>query len=267
MAHQKSLTPYAGKLGETTGYPKGKRYFVKKNTASYQPPEESMKSASEFGRISKAAALCKKAITPLLPPAFDYRLYQKLVQAFGIILRSGPEAQKGSRTVYDGNLKLLKNFPLNTYNSLSGLIRMNPEITLKEKIIKVQLPEIDLSKALSPPAKAEQVNMLLGFAALNFHEDTFQFQAADPLVYPVKGFSKAARLNVSPPQEGEWLYLVLMTLYFSDKGPIVSRRYMAGSILEAFHLKDGEEVLFQEQEKALPAPNAPDPTGLSWEFT
>ncbi|MFC5284821.1 hypothetical protein [Pedobacter alpinus] len=108
MAEQEGVLPYSGKLGDTVGYRRGKKHFKRAKPASYQPGEESQKSSAEFRTGSKACAILKQAIKPLILKHFRLELHNRLSAKLREIIRTGPIDKKGKRGVLDGDLKLLK---------------------------------------------------------------------------------------------------------------------------------------------------------------
>lgn len=256
MGRQNGILPYVGKLGETVGYRRGKAHYTRKKTASYQPSEESLKSANEFGKGSSASALVRKAFKPLFFAPFEENLHSRLAEIFRKVIRSGPAALKGNRSVYDGNVSLLKGFECSTYAKLETLCKQWPTLTLDHQQLKVDFLPINIQKQLKWPPKADKALFMVGFAAFDFEQLSLQYQSSEPLILKKTEDFEGGQLAFNIPEQKEQLLMVMMNICYGNNSIINNRKFLACAIIDAFHLKDGQLVLFEPEEK-IQAPEEP----------
>ncbi|MBD3749096.1 MAG: hypothetical protein IE931_06335 [Sphingobacteriales bacterium] len=263
MGRQNGILPYVGKLGETVGYRRGKEHYTRKKTASYQPSEESLKSANEFGKGSSASALVRKAFKPLFFAPFEENLHSRLAEVFRKIMRSGPEALKGNRRVYDGNVSLLKGFECSTHAKLENLCTQWPGLSLNQQQLIIDFLPIKVKNQIKWPPKADKALFMVGFAAFDFEQSSFQLSLSEPLTIEKTADFTGGQLAFNIPKQKEQIIMVMMNLRYRSSGIINNQKFLAGAIVDAFHLKEGKIVHFEPEEKAL-KPEPEEPILVQW---
>lgn len=264
MGRQNGILPFVGKIGDTVGYRKGDTHYIRKASASYQPTAESLKSATEFGKGSSAAALVRKAFNPMFFSPFKERLHIRLSEVFRQIIRTGPEALKGKRTIYNGNIALLKGFECSTYANLKDLCRALPQLNLEEKQLSLEFLPMQPAKEIRFPKSNSQAVFQAAFTAFDFEEASFEYQVSAPLPIHTSEDFNGAQLEFPIPNKKEQVLIVMLTLHFEDPIIIENRKFLAACILDAFHLRDGVLVNFENEEVPITTEKTPEPTLLNW---
>lgn len=274
MATQQGFLTYSGKLGDTVGYRRGDKYFERLKPRSYQPGEESQKSGVEFGRGSTACVLLKLAFEPMLLGAFKSNLHNRLASKLREIIRMGPVAKKGERTVFDGDLKLFKGFEFNSKVSFSRLCRidLNPLISAEE--VKISIKPFDWNNTIQAPQHAELVKIGFCCVFVDFNSGTFSAVKADDLFIKRNSSFPGGRFKIGVPTETEIAVMLVMNVSFqgefqNNPYQIENKQYQAGKILDVAHIKNGEVLKFVAEElpkKVITPSAAPDAFWeLGWE--
>lgn len=270
MAEQEGISSYSGKLGDKVGYRRGKKYFERKRIQPYQPPEESMKSASEFGKASKASALFRKAFGNLFLRSFLPNLHSRLTKAFGSIIRSGPVSEKGKREVIDGNISLLKGFELNSYKKFEDLSPVGVHVEIKDGLLTAKLSSLELRASNIP---GDRYKICFGFVWFDFIHGSYSAINANPLYINVGDSIEEKCVRIEIPEQGKFTFVMLATVCMESGGTLQrktiseNRRYQAGGVLEAINFEDSKAVTFDTDS---PAPVLKDAKrepvfDISWE--
>lgn len=271
MAEQEHFFTYSGKAGNKVGYRRGKKYFERQKPASYQPPEESLKSANEFGLASKSSALLRNAFSDSLLRQFKTDLHNRLSKRFVEILRSGPIEKKGSRKVFDGELGLLKGFEFNKNQNLDSLIRVKLLTELQDEEVWFKLSPFKWSANISAPPQAERAWIGVSYAWIDFMAASYFTSKAPPIILKVGEDSKGGKLKIPIQQQKEWALVVILTICFDSQSSgalriVGNRLYQAGQIAEALHFSKGKlvqrENIIAENKQELPESTNPD---IFWE--
>jgi hypothetical protein len=249
MAEQEGTLPYTGKLGDTVGYRRDKKYFKRAKPASYQPGEESQKSGAEFGAGSKATALLKSAFSPLILRSFKLTLHNRLAGKLREIIRTGPSANKGQRGVFDGNLSLLKGFQLHPRVNFSKLCAVNFSSQITASQITIKIPALSWKNDVKAPQTADRVKIGLCCVFADFNTgNTDRINANHLAVEKDQGFPGAS-FSLDIPAGDELALLLVMNVFFESdsfgKSTVIeNQNFQAGLILDVAHLKDGALVEF-----------------------
>jgi hypothetical protein len=271
MAEQQGLLTYSGKLGETVGYRRGGKHFERAKPRSYQPGEESLKSGAEFGTGSTGCALLKMAFEPLLLRAFSEDLHNRLAGKLRVIIRTGPVAKKGKRGVFDGNVNLLKGFEFNSKVSFRKLTQMTMSTTVTAEEVKVSIRPFKWNGTIQAPAQAQRVK--IGFCCVfaDFNSGSFTALRADDLQIERNKDFQGGRFKIAIPNNEELAVLLVMNIFFeSDSGNrayrVENKKYQAGIILDAVHIKNGEVVEFVTEELPKKEEEPQKPPDAYWEL-
>jgi hypothetical protein len=240
-------------LGNTVGYRRGKKSYSRLLPKAYNLSEESIKSGTEFGFGSTACVLTKSAFAPLMLRPFKKNLHNRLSEAFRKVIRSGPPAMKGKRGVFDGNIGLLKNFDFSDKVKFEDIINILPHIELVNKELKMDFPGFNWDSLMRFPKNAERAKLGLGFGFLDFNNNTYDFKLAPELSIDKSNDFPGGNLVLPIPEAEELAVLVMMNIFFEDSTSqnafkIDNQFYQAGIFLNAIHLRNGEMVIFEQEE-------------------
>nr|WP_294899927.1 hypothetical protein [uncultured Pedobacter sp.] len=249
MAEQEGILPYTGKLGDTVGYRKNKKFYKRAKPASYQPASESQKAGAEFGTGSKAVALLKVAFGSLILRSFKATLHNRLAVVFRKIIRSGTSAKKGERGVFDGNLQLLKGFELNPKAQFIKLCNLAIDSQITAKQINIKIPAFDWQNKIKAPKNAQRMKVGLCCVFADFKNGTTESVNANQLNIKENRSFPGASLRVDIPAKEEMAVFLIANLFFEtdslNKATIIeNQNYQAGIILDVAHIKDGALVEF-----------------------
>jgi hypothetical protein len=250
MAEQEEMMSFSGSLGNTTGYKRGKKYFKRKKTGSYQPPVESLKSAGEFGKASKASALLRKAFKAYFLLPFIPDLHSRLSKVCAEVIRSGPIALKGKRQLFEGDLDLLKKFEFNIHRKFDSLSDLSIDVIINQDLITISvLPfTIDYHDSLIN----SRAKIMIGFAWFNFAAQTFKVINSNPIYLPVEETFGGGKVKLTLPKNEDCTLIIMGNICFENiislngnYGTIGNRRFKAGKILHAMHFIKGTPHLFE----------------------
>ena len=269
MATQEGIISYSGKLGDTVGYRRGRELYARKLNTHCTLTDETKKSGAEFGYGSKACVLVKHALAPLMLRPFKAGLHNRLAEAFRKVIRSGPLAKKGQRTVYDGNATLLANFEFNTNRHLGSLLDLDFKANYEEGKLNLVLGEMDWLQVLRKPDKAGGLVLNLGVAFLDFAAATYDLKLAPPIKISSSAAFKGGSLNIEVPATREQLILVVVNLYFEreKEGWLIDQQlYQAGKCLAALQLRNGQLVVFEPEPAVQQTPPEKPVPNLVWDL-
>ncbi|MFD1628291.1 hypothetical protein [Pseudopedobacter beijingensis] len=271
MAEQEHSLPYSGKTGNRVGYRRGKKYFERQQTKSYQPPAESLKSANEFGTASKASVLLRNAFKEVLLSSFKTDLHSRLSKRFGEVLRSGPIEKKGTRNVFDGDPEVLRGFEFNKDRSFDGLTLLRLTVNVHDKEVWVQLPSFKREIYTSMPPKAERLWVEVSYAWIDFTNAVHFTSKAPPVVFNGAEDFKGGRFKIAIREEKQWALVVMITICFdyNSSGPlgiIGNKMYQAGRIEKVLYFSDGKLLQYQNnQVKSRKEPEKVAGPDVFWE--
>ncbi len=247
MAEQKNVFSYSGNLDNKIGYKRGGKYFLRKKAAPYLLNENSYKRAKEFGLASKASVLLRDALGYIFLSPFKTNLHNRLSKIFGEIIRSGVANDAGERSVFDGYVGLLRGFEFNKERRFSDLVSLETRFKKIDKEIWVDLYSSAPVFVKNVPVKAERVELTVCNAWIDFKNSISETLNASPILQAIEKPFKGGRLKISIPQEGDWVWVVMLTVCFHRNSSgaldlIGNKRFQAGVIAEVLHFSDGELV-------------------------
>lgn len=223
--------------------------------AEYKLSDASVKSSREFGYAARAASVLKQVILPMVFGKYGNQLHKRLQSRIISVLHTGPEAKKGTRTLADGDVALLKGLSFNPYMPFSTLA---PGVSVRAMIVpeagKVNLhlritseggfkwPERAISACIDIQIVAMDVERLVveryGLERLDFAQqdnDAIEKKASVPII-----------------ELDDRLVLVVVSVSFlrvdsAGGGAHIShhQRYHAAYIAAAYFVKDGKVVEFK----------------------
>ncbi|QEK52705.1 hypothetical protein FYC62_14320 [Pedobacter aquae] len=253
LAEQKGLFRFSGKLGNTVGYTRGKKYVQRSKPASYQASEESIKSSLEFGYGSKACVLLKEAFKPLLLKSFKGTLHNRLAEVLRAVIRSGPLAIKGKRKIFDGDVSRLKAFEFNANIPFHKLCSKLPQVSLSATEVYLKLDTIVWQEHIQAPASATQVKIGLVCSFVNFNDDSYNSILVGAIKIKSGETLKGASLSIPIPQEEEMAMIIVANIYFESTNYgaeyiMGGKKFEAARIIEAVHFKDGKPYVFIQED-------------------
>ena len=253
LAEQKGLFRFSGKLGNTVGYTRGKKYVQRTKPTAYQASKESIKSSLEFGYGSKACVLLKEAFKPLLLKSFKETLHNRLAGVLRNVIRSGPVALKGNRKVFDGNISLLKGFEFNANIPFQKLCSKLPKVDISETEVHLKLDSIVWKEHILAPPSATQVKIGLICSFVDFNKDSYASILVGALKIESGKSLKGASLSIPIPQEQEMAMIIVANIYFestnySSEFIVGGKKFEAACIIETVHFKEGEPFVFMPED-------------------
>jgi len=97
------------------------------NDNNYARTRENM---AEFGRSVKAGSLLTDAFGEFTAEYSDNKVGNRLTTQFSKIINADATNPRGSRTIIDGDLQLLKGFEFNDRSKVSRILKFNPTTTV-----------------------------------------------------------------------------------------------------------------------------------------
>lgn len=219
----------------------------------HQLSEGSRKTSIEFGHANKVTSLLLRTLKPLIRNKSGRFLYNDLCSKLVTIIGTGPIELKGQRKITDGNLTLLRGLKLNRYKYLSSLTNLRPEthISAAEKRIEISLEALNKA-AFNAPSRAFRVVLSSQCILLDVENYTVDTIPIDDLKIPLNEEGIGSKqVNIPIGNTENKVVILAMGICFhlnelnSDKSFISNNRdHLAGEILEAVYIKNGEIVRF-----------------------
>jgi len=126
------------------------------------------KSASDFGRASCLAKAIRLALFPILQNHSDNTFYRRFTAKVNAATQTGNHQPKGSRSLIDGDLKLLENIDCNTGSPFATYCSLAPTLSLSDaRQLTVALPEFTLLEHIAKPAGASDAEIVFLITAIN----------------------------------------------------------------------------------------------------
>lgn len=224
----------------------------------YQLSAESTKASQEFKYAMKVASPLLRELKRMAVGKNPRQLYNNLGALVIKILNTGPSELKGNRRLFDGDISLFRGFKLNNYLYLSTLTEFRPKVHIaaKEKCIEISTPPLN-KHDFNPPFRASAVDISFQLILLDAEGFTAESISTDQLNIPFdkKGIG-AKRVKILMPNSEGKIAIISMSLFIhlkqiqNDKTFISgNRNHMAGEIIDAVYIKNGEIVPFITQEK------------------
>jgi hypothetical protein len=270
MARQEGPLQFSGKVGNVVGYARGKDNFTRSAGKIYELTEGSKKSGTEFGRGSTASKIVRQAFKTHLLPSFTIKLHNRLSERFREIIRTGPTAKKGDRTVYDGDVSMLRNFEFNPISTFRRIIHIEARAEFLNGSLRVNLPAFSWQDNINAPEKASAVVLGAVCGSFDFTKNSFESVAIGDLIIE-KGISFAgANIEIPISESDEQIVLFMMTVSFmmayGQRTLRIDRKNsQAGMVINAIHLRNGKVVEYKEEPRFVGGSKPETVANLNWQ--
>jgi len=253
MASQNGIIKINGQLGDLVFYKLGNTDVVRQKAAHKKQTEASKKSSRDFGMASRNAAYIRKAFAPLVKLYAYGDLLNRLNKRFIEIFKTIPAEQAGHKKLIDGDLSLLKGFEFNSSKPLGTLWLSESDLRIEpDGLVQLILPKGEIKSLLKPHPKATEARLqVMGFHFELDGDGGYDIIEVNDLVIPLSNshFPKTV-LSLSLNHQGDKALIFAMGIsFFSGATRSGDRRYYAGKIIHALHLKNGIIVDFVAQLK------------------
>jgi hypothetical protein len=270
MPIQKSLIHLSGKLDDKIFFHRDGKNLVRSAAEQYHLSENSVRSSTEFGRSSAAAALVKQALAPMVRSTADNKFSLRLTTTFRSIISTAYNRPKGEREVHDGDISLLKDFQFNRYRTSSGLCSVQPLATINPaEGIDISLPAFVPDDVVTAPHQAVIMVIQLSCCVCDFTKTNgVVAHAYDLPIYLYDNFP-GGELHFPVDNIDNKVLLAAIGFSFTDENGLAfgGRKYTAGSIIEAALVRNGQIVSFRyPEEKPPPATQQPTKNRVAWKI-
>jgi hypothetical protein len=270
MAVQKTIIPLSGKLDDKIFFYRDGKHLIRSGTEKYHLSVNSVRSSTEFGRSSAAAALVKHAFYPIVRSVADNKFSLRLTACFRNIISTAYNCPKGEREVHDGDISLLKDFQFNRYRTGSALCAIQPLVTIRPaEGIDISLPGFVPGDVVTAPPQAAVMVIQLSCCACDFTKKNGVVARADDLPIYLHAAFPGGELHFPTDNIDNKILLVAIGFSFADKDGLAfgGRKYTAGSIIEAALVRNGQIVPFNyPEEKPEPATQQPTTNRVAWKI-
>ncbi|WP_029280685.1 hypothetical protein [Pedobacter borealis] len=253
MAIQNGIIKINGQLGDLVFYKRGSKDVVRQKAAHKQQTEASKKSSRDFGTASRNAAYIRKAFAPLVKLYAYGDLLNRLNKRFIEIFKTIPSEHAGHKSLIDGDITLLKGFEFNSSKPLGQLWLSETDLRIdSDGLVKLILPKCELKSLLKPHPKATEARLqVMGFHFELDDQGGYEIIEVNDLIVPLNNmhFPKTTLALHLNHQGDKALIFALGISFFIGAARSADRRYYAGKIIHALHLKDGIIVNFVGQPK------------------
>jgi hypothetical protein len=201
MAKQTGIIKLKGTIGGISFYKTGDGHLAREkggvdksriqNDPAFQRTRE---NGSEFGRAGKGGKVLRNAIRVLLQNAKDKRVVSRLTKDLVAITKTDTTNERGSRTLQDGNLSLLKSFEFNLNGKLGATLfatytkafdRVTGDATIN---IAAFSPTI----RIAAPAGTSHFKVVMGAAELDFENEISVFENDETGILPYDSANTAS---------------------------------------------------------------------------
>ncbi|RZK39053.1 MAG: hypothetical protein EOO90_20070 [Pedobacter sp.] len=269
MATLNGIVRFSGQLGDLVFYRRGKKDVVRQAPIVHHLAENSRKSATDFGNASRNAAYIRKAFATMVKDYGYGDLHNRLNKRLIEIFKTAPAVQAGQRKLVDGNIKLLQEFQFNAATRLEQLLIQKPKVTLTDNgFIQLFIPKIETIHLVKLVPKSDDFVLQLSIFSFDVNSERYEVIKVNDLRFSLEqSHFPGAKLQIPFEQEGKRILLVAIGLhYLHGQFRKDDRRYYGCQISHCFHLQDGAEVAFVEQEKEQVESSEAIEQGFSWEL-
>ncbi|MAP80977.1 MAG: hypothetical protein CL526_07795 [Aequorivita sp.] len=193
MAKQKGIVKLKGTIGDFTFYKSGDGYLarekggIEKNRILNDPAfKRTRENGMEFGTAGKSGQLIRKGERLLLRQASDNRVTSRLVQVLMSIIKTDSLNKRGSRTVQDGNMALLKGFDFNLKGKLDTVFFSGYSLAFDRAAgsLDVTIAEFIPNETIDAPRGTTHIQLVGGVCALDFVNKSFEEDHAFSTIIP-----------------------------------------------------------------------------------
>ena len=236
MASQDGIFTFEGKLDKVIGYKrKGKRCY-RRLPKHVQRSTATILSGTDFGTASKAAKLVRRALIPALDIRPDHTLTNRLNKEMLRVLYTG-SGQRGSRSIQNNALGLLKGFQFNKTTGLSRLLPFTPLVVQDGDQLRIAIPAITPGSILHA-RNTSHIEIKAIAAGVNFHKEGHQ-TVSDNVLFRINE-PQAATALVLPFKAGDAETIVVLQVraFSEDNGRLYAsgnQKYCAADIIDVVH--------------------------------
>ena len=156
----------SGSLGNLTYYRLNDDNVVKTKTRKIRQSGATKKSATEFGKATRAASRIRATLYQLLHGFSDSYLQGRLTSALFEAIRGNTAVIAGSRGIEDADLQLLQGFPFNINSPLQRYFTANPIVDHADDKLYISVPEFDGAELLRKVPEANSAELCLSVDAM-----------------------------------------------------------------------------------------------------
>ncbi|WP_069658059.1 hypothetical protein [Arcticibacter eurypsychrophilus] len=160
--------------------------IIQGKAKTFKQTEKTIRSATEFGLSSSAAAVIRVAFEPAYFFKDGTAAYRSTQLVYRSILNSA-SGEKGKRDLHDGDLSLLRGLDFNANSKLHEVLKMSHSVSKSEEgMVSVNLGSLNTQTQIKRPKGASGAYMIhrirLMLIAFNFREEYYEnlgFQDVD----------------------------------------------------------------------------------------
>jgi len=239
-------------INDLTYYKRKGEYLVKSKSSvsskrlKYSPEYAALRQhQQDFGLASTGGKLIRLAFAPLIAPVADFNCVSRLTANVLKVLQSVQANPSGKRNILDGDLNMLKGFEFNAQCGLSQVLRKSIKLTANagNVSVSIEIPEFVPSRHLKSPQVSSHFQMILGMAATDFNNASYQSAFAETAQMPVKSsLGNTLSITCALGEMTSDPVLIVVGMRFSQLNsvvyePVLNSGYQALSIVEV--LKSG----------------------------
>lgn len=194
---------------------------VQSKPAKVKQTETTKESASEFGLASTTAKVIRNCLYGLIQQNYDGGMVNRFQLTVYAAIKTGTEI-RGERTLYEGDLDLLKGFEFNNRSPLSEVLKVKPSAVLDENgRISVTLPPFDARRDLKAPSRTHGCHLRVLVTAFNFSKAYYQFVGHQQLsIDPTLHYEEQTLLFEEEIPDGCIVMVTLALHFFSHQLPV-----------------------------------------------
>ncbi|WP_083936528.1 hypothetical protein, partial [Arcticibacter svalbardensis] len=152
--------------------------IIQGKAKAFKQTEKTIRSATEFGLSSSAAAVIRNAFEPAYFFKDGTAAYRSTQQIYRSILNN-VSGEKGKRDLHDGDLSFLQGLDFNASSKLNEVLQMSHSVSKSaEGSVSVTLGPFDTQTGIKRPKAASGVYMKhrirLMLVAFNFREEYYE---------------------------------------------------------------------------------------------
>ncbi|WP_069660473.1 hypothetical protein [Arcticibacter eurypsychrophilus] len=152
--------------------------IIQGKAKAFKQTEKTIRSATEFGLSSSAAAIIRTAFEPAYFFKDGTAAYRSTQMVYRSILNN-VSGEKGKRDLHDGNLSMLEELDFNTNSKLHEMLQISHSVSISvEGLVSVNLGSLNTKTDIKRPKNASGAYMKhrirLMLVAFNFREEYFE---------------------------------------------------------------------------------------------
>ena len=201
MARQNGIIKLKGTIGGISFYKTSDGHLarekggVDKSRIANDPAfQRTRENGSEFGAAGKGGKVIRNAIRILLQNAKDKRVVSRLTTDLLKIVKTDAINERGSRTIEDGDMNLLKGFEFNINGKLgtSLFVAFTKDFDRAAGDATVGIAPFSPKIRIAAPSGTTHFKMVMGAAEVDFANETSVFESDETAVLPYDSADTAA---------------------------------------------------------------------------